>query len=235
MKKVLVCNQKMYLTHDEAVILNDEMMELNFSNIDMIVCPSYLNFDVFSSFPLGAQDAFYESKGAFTGEISAYDLSLRGIKYSIIGHSERKEYNTFDEINLKVQALLNNSMTPILCVGEEKSDKELMKTSMVLRKQLTTALKNINMDDYQEIYIAYEPRYLIGGKNALDKKDIVDIFKYISKVVDDIGIKNYRLLYGGAINSSNIKELNCNEIDGFLLGASSVSSKELKDIIKCIK
>lgn len=235
MKKILVCNQKMYLTYDEAVILNEEMNLIDFSSLNVIVCPSYLNLDVFSNFPLGAQDAFYEKSGAYTGEISAYDLSLRGIKYSIIGHSERRRYDTDSIINLKVKALLENSMIPILCIGEEKNDKELMRTGNVLKKQLTSALKDINMDVYQEIYIAYEPRYLIGGKNALNKNDIIDTFNYIKKIAEGMGVNNYKLLYGGAVNSSNLKDLNCDEIDGFLLGASSVSIEELKNIVKCIK
>lgn len=235
MKKILVCNHKMYLTYDEAVMLNNEMVELDFSNIDIIVCPSYLNFEQFDNFPLGSQDAFYENKGAFTGEVSAYDLSLRGIKYSLVGHSERRRYDTDEIINLKVKALLNNSMTPILCIGEEKNEREMMKTSSVLKKQLTQALKDVDMDQYQEIYIAYEPRYLIGGKNTLDKKDIIDIFKYIKKVLEDIGIKNYKILYGGAVNAGNLNEINCDLIDGFLLGASSVMPEELENIVKCIK
>lgn len=235
MSKILVCNQKMFLTLDETLILKDEMDLLDIGDIELIVCPNYLNFGIFSNYKLCAQDSFYEDKGPYTSKISAYDLSLRGIKYSLVGHSDIKDSKTDKEINLSVKSLLKNSMTPIICIGESKYDKELMKTSVVIKKELTNALKDIKLEQGQKIYIAYEPRYLINGKNALNKKEIIDTFNYIKKVLSDIGISSYKLLYGAAINSSNIKELICDEIDGFLLGTSCVDINELKNIIKCIK
>lgn len=235
MKKILVCNQKMYLTYDEARELSNDMQNIDFDGIELILCPSFLNFDVFSNYKLAAQDAFYEDRGAFTAEVSAYDLSLRGIHYALIGHSERRKYDTLETINLKIKALLKNSMTPILCVGEDKTEKELMRTCSVLRKQLLTALNDVTLESSQEILIAYEPRYLIGGKNSLDKNNIIDTFNYIRKVMEELGITNYKLLYGAAINSENILKINTDEIDGFLLGSSSVDVLELKNIAKCIK
>lgn len=235
MSKILVCNQKMFLTLDEAIMLKNEMDMMDFGNVNLIVCPNYLNMQIFSNYKLGSQDSFYEDAGAFTSKISAYDLSLRGIKYSLVGHSDIIDKETDKEINLKVKALLKHSMTPILCIGETKYDKELMKTSFVLKKELINALKDVSLERSQEIYIAYEPRYLINGKNTLSKKDIIDIFLYIKKVLEDLGISNYKLLYGAAINSENIKDLVCDEIDGFMLGASSVNINELKSIIKCLK
>lgn len=235
MSKILVCNQKMFLTLDEAVMLKNEMDMINLDNIDLIVCPNYLNIQLFSNYKLCAQDCYYEDKGAFTSKISAYDLSLRGVKCSLVGHSDIRDKETDKEINLKVKALLRNSMTPILCIGETKYDKELMKTSFVLKKELINALKDISLESGQEIYIAYEPRYLISGKNTLGKKDIIDIFSYMRKILEDLNISNYKLLYGAAINSENIKDLVCDEIDGFMLGASSVNINELKNIIKCLK
>lgn len=235
MSKILVCNQKMFLTEDEANLLKNEMDIINFDDIELIVCPNYLNMQLFSNYKLCSQDCYHEDKGAFTSRISAYDLSLRGVKYSLVGHSDIRDKETDKEINLKVKALLRNSMTPILCIGETKYDKELMKTSFVLRKELIGALKDVKLDLGQTIYIAYEPRYLISGRNVLNKKDIIDIFIYIKKILRDLGIDNYKLLYGAAINSENIKDLVCDEIDGFLLGASSVSISELKSILKCLK
>ena len=126
-------------------------------------------------------------------------------------------------------------MTPILCIGESKLDKELMRTPEVLKKQLEKALNGIYLEEYQTIYIAYEPSYLIGLDNALSVDKIIDTLDYIKKIVDFIGIKNYKLLYGGAVNSSNIKELLNDKIDGYLLGKSSVDINELEKIIKCIK
>ena len=90
-------------------------------------------------------------------------------------------------------------------------------------------------DDYQSIYIAYEPSYLIGLDEALPMDKIIDTLSYIKKIVEFIGIKNYKLLYGGAVNSSNIKELLSDRVDGYLLGKSSIDIEELRKIIKCIK
>lgn len=235
MSKILICNQKMFLTHDEAVMLKNEMDTIDYDGVNVIVCPNYLNLSLFSNYKLCSQDCHFEDKGAYTSKISAYDLSLRGIKYSLIGHSDIRDKETDKEINLKVKAVLKHSMTPVLCIGETKYDKELMKTSFIIKKELNNALKGILLDRSQEIYIAYEPRYLINGKNALNKKEIIDIFLYIKKVLKDLGIDNYKMLYGAAINSENVKDLICDEIDGFLLGASSININELKNIIKCLK
>lgn len=235
MKKILICNQKMYLTNDEATLLRNKMDVLDTSKLELIICPSYLNFDVFKGYELGAQNAFYEDKGAYTGEISAYDLSLRKIKYVLVGHSERRVYDDDKIVGLKLKAILRNSMTPVLCVGETKLDRELRRTSEVIKKQLETALCGVILDDSQKLYIAYEPRYLIGGKKTLNQDEIIDTINYIKKIIDYMGIKNYRLLYGGAITPDNIKNIVCDDIDGYLLGNSCVLFDELKEIINCIK
>ena len=174
MNKILVCNQKMFLTKDEAINLKYDMLNLDFDNIDLIVCPNYLNMELFSDFKLGAQDVHYEDRGPFTSSISSYDLSMRGVEYSLVGHSYLRDSQTDEEINLKIKALYRNSMTPILCIGETKYERELMKTASVLKKQLKTALKDVELDKYQTLYIAYEPRYLINGKLSMSKKDIID-------------------------------------------------------------
>lgn len=233
--KTIICNHKMYLTYDEAKRLKEEMSLIDLSNIELILCPSYLNFNIFKDYKLGSQDSFYIDKGPYTAEVSSYDLSLRGIKYSLVGHKDRRKYDDDKVINLKIKSLLKNSMTPILCIGESKLDKELVRTPEVLKKQLEKALNDIYLEEYQTIYIAYEPSYLIGLDNALSVDKIIDTLDYIKKIVDFIGIKNYKLLYGGAVNSSNIKELLNDKIDGYLLGKSSVDINELEKIIKCIK
>lgn len=233
--KTIICNHKMYLTYDEAKRLKEEMNFIDLSNVELILCPSYLNFDIFKDYKLGSQDSFYIDKGPYTAEVSSYDLSLRGIKYSLVGHKDRRKYDDDNVINLKIKSLLRNSMTPILCIGESKLDKELMRTPEVLKKQLEKDLKDIYLEEYQTIYIAYEPSYLIGLDNALPVDKIIDTLSYIKKIVDFIGIKNYKLLYGGAVNSNNIKELLSNKVDGYLLGKSSVDINELEKIINCIK
>jgi len=235
MTKILACNQKMYLTHDEANNLAESMKSLNTNGIKLIVCPSFLNFDVFKDYTLGAQDAYFEDKGAYTGEVSAYDLSLRNIKYVIVGHSERRIYDTDEIVNKKMMAVLRNGMIPILCIGETKIENELKKTPEVLKRQLTKAFKNINLDSYQEVLVAYEPRYLIGTGAAAEKSVIEDTVLYIKKVLENLGINNYKVLYGGGVNKNNIDQTKTDLIDGYLIGGSSTKYNELKDIIECIK
>lgn len=235
MKRMIVCNQKMFLTLDEAISLKKQMDELNLLNIDLVVCPSYLNMNIFSGYNLGAQDAFYKDKGPFTGEISSYDLSLRGVKYVIVGHSERRIYDSNEIINEKVKSILKNNMIPIICVGETKLEKDLMKTAEVLKKQITTALKDVTLDEYQKIIIAYEPSYVIGSKKPIKKAEIEDALKYIKKIIKSLGVTNYKVLYGGAVTKDTVKEVNTKEADGYLLGSSCVDITELKSIIECIK
>lgn len=235
MKKIIVCNHKMYLTKDESKMLKKNLDTFDTSNVDLIICPNYLNYDVFSGYKLGSQDAFYEDRGSFTGEVSAYDLSLIGISYSLVGHSERRKYDSNDIINLKLKAILRNSMVPILCVGETKLDRELRRTPEVIKKQLDVALKNVSLEGSQQIFIAYEPEYLIGGKSTLTKKEIDDTMTYIKKIIDYKNIKNYKLLYGGAVTSNNINDINSEKLDGYLIGSASIDEKELKKIINCIK
>lgn len=233
--KLLVCNHKMYLTHDEAFLLSNDLINMDTSSVDLIVCPSYLNFDLFNTFKLGAQDAYYEDRGAYTGKISAYDLSLRNIKYCITGHSEQRINDTDEVINLKIKAMLKNSITPILCIGDTKMDRELRRTSEVLKRQIIKGLKDVQLDTNQEIIIAYEPRFLIGGKNTLSKEEIEDILKYIKKILMGINITRYKLLYGGGVTSSNIEKIKSDLYDGYLLGSSSCNANEIKKIVKIIK
>ncbi len=235
MKKILVCNHKMFLTHDEAIVLKEKMDNIDISNTNLIVCPSYLNFNVFNNYILGAQDCFYEDKGAYTGEISSYDLHLRGIMYSIIGHSDRRKYDTNVIINKKVKACLKNSITPIICIGETKTDKELRKTSEVLKKQVTTALDGVVLEDGMEVIIAYEPVWAIGGIKSLSITEIEDTLTYIRKLLKERNVNNYKLLYGGSVNATNIKKILSDNVDGYLLGNASASPSELQSIIKCIK
>lgn len=235
MKKILICNQKMYLTKDEAINLSYDYNAIDFSNVELIVCPNYLNFEYFSNYKLGAQNCFYEDKGSYTGEVSPYDLYLRGIKYAILGHSERRMYDTNEIINLKVKACVRNSIIPIICIGESKIEKELLKTSSVLKKQITTALAGVDLTDDYPVLIAYEPVYKIGSSSPLPKEEIEDTFKYIKKILDDMKIPNYKLLYGGSVKGENIKHILSDEIDGYLVGESCINASELNTIIKCIK
>ena len=161
-------------------------------------------------------------------------MSLRGIKYVLVGHSERRKYDTEVDINNKVSAILKNNMTPILCIGETKIDKELRRTSEVLKKQLLTAIDKIDFQNENEIIVAYEPVWAIGSNQYLSKEEIEDTLEYIKKLLIQNNVLNYKLLYGGSINDKNIKEILSDKVDGYLIGNTSVDKVLLNNIVKCI-
>ena len=109
------------------------------------------------------------------------------------------------------------------------------RTSKIIKTQLFKALSNIKLEDNQEIIIAYEPAWVIGGKDTMKLNEIEDAFGYITKLLEEIGITSYKLIYGGSVTSKNISSIISDRIDGYLLGSSSVDEDELKEIIKCIK
>ena len=235
MKKILICNQKMFLTHDEALNLKRNLDNIDISKVDLIISPSYLNMDVFKNYTLCAQNCHYEDKGSYTGEISAYDLSLRNIKYALVGHSERRCYDDSKIINKKIKALLRNSMIPILCIGETRLDLELRRKSEVLKKQIITAFKDVVINDYDNVIIAYEPVWSIGTGKVVTKDELEDTILFIKKTLDSINVRNYKIICGGSIDSKNVSILKSDMLDGYLLGRASISSLEIEKIIKCIK
>lgn len=230
MKKIIVCNQKMFLTPDEALEIKKELQDYKEENL--VICPNYLNFNIYKDFNICSPDCFYENEGAYTSKISPYHLFLLGCKYALLGHSEVREFDTDEIINKKVKAALNNNMIPIICIGETKIEKEMNRTLEVIRRQINKSLKDVTIDKYQEIIIAYEPRWLIGTKNKIKKEDIIDIFGYISKLLNNLNIFNFKLLYGGNVNSESIKQLDSEIIDGYLLGNASKDSQEIINILK---
>lgn len=235
MKKTIICNQKMYLSYNDAKNLRDKLLEEDFSNVNLIICPGYLNMHLYKDFILGAQDCFYKKEGAFTGEVSAYHLSLIGVKYSLVGHAEKRRRDTEEEINLKLQAVIENGMTPILCVGESALEKEKGLTKDVLKHQIFSALDGISLNVNNEFIIAYEPVWAIGKDVNPSRKELDEVALYIKEVMKPSKIKDLKVLYGGSVNENNIKTIISDNIDGYLLGRASTKIDELKTIIKCTK
>ena len=177
---------------------------------------------------VGAQNChennFY---GAFTGSINAMMLKNAGAKYIIIGHSENRQLGENNKlINLKIKSSLNSGLKVIFCIGETLQEKRKKNTNQVLSKQIKFGLQGIK--NINNIIIAYEPVWAIGS--GLVPKS-VDLFKTIKFIKSKN--KNYKVLYGGSVNSKNIQELKTiTVIDGFLVGGASQVSKKFIDIIK---
>jgi triosephosphate isomerase len=220
-------------------------------NVRIIICPPFVYLSNFapltsnfqhrtSIISLGAQDLFWEEKGAFTGEISPRMLKNLGVEYVIVGHSERRQIlgETDEMINKKLKTAIKAKLKPILCIGEIEKERKLGKTPQVLKNQLKKALKNTSNIELQtsNLVIAYEPVWAIGTGNPCkpeDAKEVLLLLKKLTRPLDHLAIQPL-ILYGGSVNSKNAKDYIEVGFDGVLVGGASLNSKEFIEIIKSV-
>ncbi|TKJ40228.1 triose-phosphate isomerase [candidate division LCP-89 bacterium B3_LCP] len=238
-------NWKMSKNLQESVSLAKSLKNRlkNVKNRDILICPSFTALgSVYdevkgSNIKLGAQNMYFEDKGAYTGEVSP--LMLKDFcEYVILGHSERRQY--FDEsdekVNKKVKKALEHGLRPILCVGESLEQREKNETFDIVGEQLEKSLKGVNKNSMKRIIIAYEPVWAIGtGKNATPEQ-AEDVHVFIRKEIEKIygkGIADdIRILYGGSVKPDNIKDLMEKEsIDGVLVGGASLDAESFSEIV----
>ena len=237
-------NWKMNTTVSEAVELVNEMRpELDeIDNVDKVICPPFISLATVrelikgSSIKLGAQNLYFEEKGAYTGEISP--LMLTDLcEFVIIGHSERRQHfrETGEIVNKKIRAALRAKLKPILCIGESFEENEAGRTEEVIAKQLRSSLAGIDFVD--GLIIAYEPIWAIGtGKAATGEqasKTIGFIRQNITKLYNEDIAQEMRILYGGSVTADNAAEfINQPEIDGALVGGASLKATQFLSIVK---
>ena len=237
-------NWKMNTTVSEAVeLVNKILRELDEVNsVDKVLCPPFISLAAVgglikgSSIKLGAQNVYFQEKGAYTGEISP--LMLAGLcEFVIIGHSERRQYfNETDEIvNKKMQAALRVGLKPILCIGERLAENEAGLTEEVVTRQLRSALTEIG--HLSEMIIAYEPVWAIGtGKAATGEQanqTISLIRDNVSQLYDKDIAQRLRILYGGSVTADNATEfMQQPEIDGALVGGASLKADQFLSIVR---
>ena len=237
-KKLVVANLKMDMDATEvSEYLKSIVGKINNSNI--IICPSaiYVPYFLKHRFSIGMQNVCEESNGNYTGEVSARQAASLGIKYSLVGHSERRinYYEDNDSISRKINSLLKNNMTPILCVGETNEEKNLLKTNKVLKSELVSCLENVNKEDISKIIISYEPIWAVGSKRIPTMAEIKNTVKYIKELIKKIYGIDIKVIYGGSINSNNIekiKKIEC--LDGIMIGSSSTVASEFMKILEVI-
>ena len=237
-------NWKMNTTVSEATELVKEMRaELDqIDNVDKVICPPFISLAVVgelikgSSIKVGAQNVYFEEKGAYTGEISPLMLADQ-CEFVIIGHSERRQYfnETGEMVNKKIVAALKVGLKPILCIGEKLEENEAGRMEEVVTEQLRASLANI--DYLNGLVIAYEPIWAIGtGKAATGKQaneTIGLIRRNITKLYDKEIAQNMRILYGGSVTAANTAEfISQPEIDGALVGGASLKATEFLSIVK---
>ena len=188
---------------------------------------------------VGAQNMYYEEKGAFTGEISPHFLKELGCKYVILGHSERRDiFNENDDlINKKLKIALKLDLNPIVCIGEHLEERETGRTKDVIENQFNLTFKDLKSNEFSRVVIAYEPIWAIGtGKTATpEQAEEIHIFirELIARNYDKKIAEMVRIQYGGSIKPTNANELFKKEnIDGGLVGGASLQSNSLFEIIK---
>lgn len=241
---IIAGNWKMNTTLAEAVTLVCEMHHKldAIDSVDKVICPPFISLAAVrgvikgSSVKLGAQNLYFEEKGAYTGEISPLMLASL-CDFVIIGHSERRQYfhETGDIVNRKVKAALRFGLKPILCVGERLEENEAGRTIEVIGEQLKSALAGVAIAS--ELVIAYEPAWAIGTGRAATGRQANETIGFIRqslvRLSNNTVAQEIRLLYGGSVTADNIAEfITQPEIDGALVGGASLKPDQFLSITK---
>mgnify|MGYP001807637640 FL=1 len=253
MKKIIIGNWKLNLDHLEAIQLLQKLnysLEVNIEDkIDIVIAPSYTSLRSLQTIidadnlkiKISSQDVSAYIEGAYTGEVSALQLSKLNITHSIIGHSERRiVFNETDEtINLKVHNAVNNKLIPIVCFGESEEQRDTNAYLSYILNQVNIAVKGLRKDKVEEIIFAYEPIWAIGTGKVASVENAIEV---ISSVKQEISTKPFydeekiRFIYGGSVSPTNASELlNTKIIDGVLVGGASLDVDKFVQIIKSVK
>ncbi|MFX0043786.1 MAG: triose-phosphate isomerase [Candidatus Hodarchaeota archaeon] len=213
--------------------------------VDIVICAPFTALQTLietiknTNVQAGAQNMYFEEKGAFTGEISPNFLKELGVEYVILGHSERRDiFKESDElINKKLKKALYMDLIPIVCIGEHLDERESGKTKEVIEYQMNKTFKDLNIEQMKKIVIAYEPIWAIGtGKTATpEQAEEIHVFirELLSQKYDKETAELVRIQYGGSIKPSNAKDLFTKEnIDGGLVGGASLQADSLTQIIE---
>ena len=251
-KPVIAGNWKMHNLQQEAIdLVNGIMDELR--SIDKNTLPEVVVAPTFTSLyavnkamtdcgcgkvRLSAQNCYYETKGAFTGEVSVEMAKDAGCEYIIIGHSERRQYfsETDEMINKKAKAILNNGLIPIICCGESLEQREAGVTDSHIASQIEAALEGLSAEEVAKSIIAYEPIWAIGTGKTCDSDEanrvIAMIRSVVSKVAGQDAANSTRILYGGSVKPDTIEEqMSKSDIDGALVGGASLKADSFAQIV----
>ena len=244
-KKVIAGNWKMNMLPDQAIRFIDELAPLvKDTQNEVVLCVPYT--DLFygllsvqnTNIKIGAQNMHWEENGAYTGEVSGKMLSSIGVKYVIIGHSERRMYfaETDENVNKKVISAHKYGLTPIVCVGENLEQRESERAEEIITVQTEKALKGLLDVQVENTIIAYEPIWAIGIGKTATKEEANDAIKAIRNKIAELYrqdvAKRVIIQYGGSIKSSNATELfSMSDIDGGLVGGASLKVDEFAEIV----
>lgn len=237
-RKIIAGNWKMNKTPSEAVALVEELKPLVATeDADVVFCVPAIDIVPVveackgTNIAVGAENMYFEESGAYTGEISPAMLVDAGVKYVVLGHSERRDYfhETNEDVNKKVLKALEHGLTPIMCCGESLEQREQGVTMDFIRQQVKVGLQNVTADQAKTVVIAYEPIWAIGtGKTATTEQAeevCAAIRACIAEVYDEATAEAIRIQYGGSVNAGNAAELFAQaDIDGGLVGGASLKA-----------
>ncbi len=242
-KKYCVANWKMNNSLDESSTFFKKFLKkpLTIPQTQIILCPPFTGLFYISEIlngseiELGAQNVYFEENGAFTGEISTKMLRDCGCVWVILGHSERRHIFLEEEdlIRRKVRNVLQDGLSPILCIGETLQERENDLTHQVLERQLKSSIANLNQNEIQNLIIAYEPVWAIGTGKYATPDIIQDTHQTIRYILEQLQFKSdsMSILYGGSVNPENAEELiTVDGVDGFLIGSASLTPESFYSI-----
>ncbi len=220
-------------------------LEIVSKKVTVAVCPPFVYLGAVanalraSSVAVGAQNMYFESKGAFTGEISASMLKDIGCTYVLCGHSERRHVigETDELINKKVVAAVSGGLLPILCVGELLAEREASQTEKVITRQMKNGLAGLSAEKVLAVTVAYEPVWAIGTGRTATQQQAQQVHDFIRRLVaemyDDQTAAEIRILYGGSVKPGNAADLmSQQDIDGLLVGGASLNADDFLAIIQ---
>ncbi|MFH0775434.1 MAG: triose-phosphate isomerase [bacterium] len=244
-RPIIAGNWKMNKTPSEARGFAEELVKLflDVRDKDILLCPPFIAIPSVvdacqgSNIKVGGQNIYFESKGAYTGEVSADMLKSIGVEYVIIGHSERREYFKEDDemINKKVKMALSVGLIPILCIGEKEAEREQERQKNVVYQQLTKGLSGVSLE---KIVIAYEPIWAIGTGKTATPEDAEEMHIFIRESLQKIDrglAESVCIQYGGSVKPDNIDSLMAQpNIDGALIGGASLDVESFVRIVKFV-
>ncbi len=246
-KPLIAGNWKMFKTGPEAKELAGRLKSLvsDIVDVDVMVAPPFTALAVVaeavkdSIIYLGGQDLFWETEGAYTGQISAPMLTAAGCSYVIVGHSERRQFfgETNETVNRKIKAALEGGLIPVLCVGESEAQRDNEQTFSVVKTQLQEGLDGVDTHGLERLIVAYEPVWAIGTGKTATSEQAQEVHEFIRKQMEGIGgnsiAKTLRILYGGSVKPKNIIGLMAmDDIDGALVGGASLDADTFAGIIR---
>ena len=237
-KKIVIANWKMQLTLKESVALAKEVVRgVTETSGAIVLCPSFTALAsvgalVHGKIALGAQDVFWEAKGAYTGAIGPRLLVEMGCRYVLVGHSERRRYcgETDSMVNKKVLAALAAGLIPVICVGETAEERREVRKDFVVMRQVAEAIRGVVLSGAQQLIIAYEPVWVIGSGQAVDPDDAEYMIQVIRHTLTDTIppetlSRACRFLYGGSVDAKNVAAFTSRAtIDGVLVGGASLNA-----------